>query len=676
MKKNLFFILLCVIGLQDLYAVGIYPILVIETDTTGYVPPMDTTVYNPSVDTTYYEPVDTGEVVTPIQPSKPVIHVPVIREDDNVTEYPHNPVVDEILSSVKPTQQEFTMTIEGDYLRIKGTLFARGYDKHYIHCQILGDSVHLQRFDMDPESTDMILHNVDIRIPGFTADYYHVTLAEQNDVPLYKQYMVMSRSVKREATQKTTEFSITGTKWYSNFHYENLMFGNSKYSNTTICYSIGEDTICNGEIWKSFYQNEVYQGAIREQNGQIWFFPNEENIYGLRKDVPTLLYDFSLQVGDVIYESEYYPGFTKEVSPDCIGPEWDEFDEDFFYPITVKEVREVHGRKVISFDSGLQWIEGIGRISSPFFSAWMAWATDGSSGGEKLYQVVSNGQNIYFNGEFANPELTPWMKEGMIWTQNWGYSDTSDGQFRQIMLKEEVRPGTFTFDWTESMYSIPYDKLQEFNGKVYAYDEYYHRFDLCYDFTLQEGDEVKLLASYDIEDPTRFSFPILCYDTCFVSKVDSVEIDGMKRKRLTLRGDREDVWVEGIGSLSRVFPIDGFDISQSVVYNPSRITCLSNNEESLYLHPDFIDCTTPRVDNITSLIQVCAQVHPIGQTLLCTSPTAVKLEVYTMDAIKVGEAAFTSGEASVKVGKAPATYLCIVTYPDGRRESGKVMITE
>jgi len=291
-----------------------------------------------------------------------------------------------------------------------------------------------------------------------------------------------------------------------------------------------------------------------------------------------------------------------------------------------------------------------------------------------LYQVVSNGQNIYFNGEFANPELTPWMKEGMTWTQNWGYSDTSDGQFRQIMLKEEVRPGTFTFDWTESMYSIPYDKLQEFNGKVYAYDEYYHRFDLCYDFTLQEGDSVKLLASYDIEDPTRFSFPILRYDTCFVSKVDSVEIDGMKRKRLTLTGDREDVWVEGIGSLNRVFPIDGFDISQSVVYNPSRITCLSNNEKSLYLHPDFIDCTTPRVDNIPFLSKEYTRIQINGSTLLCTSSTAVKLEVYTMEAIKVGEANFASGKASVKVKKTPATYLYIVTYPDEWRESGKVMM--
>ena len=141
---------------------------------------------------------DTGTVVTPVIPSKPTVYVPTIHEGDNVTEYPHNPAVDEMLSSVKPAQQEFTMTIEGDYLRIKGLLFARGYDKHYIHCQIIGDSVHLERFDMDPESTDMLPHYVDIRISGFTEDYYHVTLAEQNDVPLYKQYMVMSKKVKRD----------------------------------------------------------------------------------------------------------------------------------------------------------------------------------------------------------------------------------------------------------------------------------------------------------------------------------------------------------------------------------------------------------------------------------------------------------------------------------------------
>ena len=63
-----------------------------------------------------------------------------------------------------------------------------------------------------------------------------------------------------------------------------------------------------------------------------------------------------------------------------------------------------------------------------------------------------------------------------------------------------------------------------------------------------------------------------------------------------------------------------------------------------------------------------------GSTITCTAPTATKLEIYTLDAVKVGETAFANGEATVKVGKVPASYLYIVTYPNGRRESGKVAI--
>ena len=47
-----------------------------------------------------------------------------------------------------------------------------------------------------------------------------------------------------------------------------------------------------------------------------------------------------------------------------------------------------------------------------------------------------------------------------------------------------------------------------------------------------------------------------------------------------------------------------------------------------------------------------------------------------MDAVKVGEADFANGEATVKVDKVPATYLYIVTNPDGRRESGKVVVKD
>lgn len=81
--------------------------------------------------------------------------------------------------------------------------------------------------------------------------------------------------------------------------------------------------------------------------------------------------------------------------------------------------------------------------------------------------------------------------------------------------------------------------------------------------------------------------------------------------------------------------------------------------------------------NLTKIsISENARIRTIESTLLCTSPTAVKLEIYTMDAVKVDGATFINGEALVKVGKAPATYLYIVTYPDGRRESGKVMVKD
>ena len=52
------------------------------------------------------------------------------------------------------------------------------------------------------------------------------------------------------------------------------------------------------------------------------------------------------------------------------------------------------------------------------------------------------------------------------------------------------------------------------------------------------------------------------------------------------------------------------------------------------------------------------------------------LEIYSINGMKVGEARFADGEATVKVGEAPAMYLYIVTYPDGRRESGKARVSE
>ncbi len=90
-----------------------------------------------------------------------------------------------------------------------------------------------------------------------------------------------------------------------------------------------------------------------------------------------------------------------------------------------------------------------------------------------------------------------------------------------------------------------------------------------------------------------------------------------------------------------------------------------------------VEYWTPPTANIDMALRPNkVTIHQTSSAILCMAPDAVKLEVYTMDAVKVGETLFANGTATVKVSKAPAMYLYIVTYRDGRRESGKVVVSK
>ena len=67
-------------------------------------------------------------------------------------------------------------------------------------------------------------------------------------------------------------------------------------------------------------------------------------------------------------------------------------------------------------------------------------------------------------------------------------------------------------------------------------DKYYQNGKLMFDFSLQIGDA--FVTEQNVE--------------CLITNVsDTILMDGLKRKCLTIRhSDREDLWVEGIGSLS------------------------------------------------------------------------------------------------------------------------------
>ena len=201
---------------------------------------------------------------------------------------------------------------------------------------------------------------------------------------------------------------------------------------------------------------------------------------------------------------------------------------------------------------------------------------------------------------------------------------------------------------------------------------------LLYDFNLNVGDE---FCKWIHEGDTT---SITVSEISFVTTTDG---ETFKAMRLSMG---IGWWIEGFGSttsfLYYIFPDAPTCVCGSSLNYAHESTI--HRTVATYKNP-FGDITAVSTafkaddcalgaDAIENVIkeQESAQVHTIGQTILCTSPTATKLEVYTMDAIKVGEAGFANGEASVKVDKVPATYLYIVTYPDGRRESGKVAVKD
>ena len=181
-----------------------------------------------------------------------------------------------------------------------------------------------------------------------------------------------------------------------------------------------------------------------------------------------------------------------------------------------------------------------------------------------------------------------------------------------------------------------------------------------FDFGLKEGE----IFSFWEEDETY----------AIVTHVgDTMLTDGVSRKCLTLRhyhpeweiiAQASDKWIEGIGSLKEGVYNNRFMDSG---YNTTLLNC-TLNENVLYEIEGHKQIVKSEIANKRFHFQL------VNSTLHCTSPDAIKLEVYTMDAQKVGEARFVGGEASVKVSKTSATYLYIVTYPDGRRESGKVAV--
>ena len=194
---------------------------------------------------------------------------------------------------------------------------------------------------------------------------------------------------------------------------------------------------------------------------------------------------------------------------------------------------------------------------------------------------------------------------------------------------------------------------------------------VLYDFGLAKGEEFCKISNNGQS--------ITISDTATITS-----IDGETFNTLHINGNQ---WIEGIGSIHGLLDILWYEQADCDCGTVLNYFC----HDKIYMKTEYknplgnifgqstefkaTDCVLG-AEAVEETLQEKSTVHlqTIGSTLFCTSLHAVKLDVFTLDAVKVGEASFINGEAVVKVNKAPSTYLYIVTYPDGRRESGKVMV--
>jgi len=105
------------------------------------------------------------------------------------------------------------------------------------------------------------------------------------------------------------------------------------------------------------------------------------------------------------------------------------------------------------------------------------------------------------------------------------------------------------------------------NRKIYEYSSYYNRDFLLYDFSLSLGDKLSTDS------------------LCVLSKIDTVEFAGVKRKRYEFSKALKPliVWIEGIGNIANPF-VPGYYANEA-----QKLICVKKDQEVIYDAGSFYD---------------------------------------------------------------------------------------
>ena len=170
-----------------------------------------------------------------------------------------------------------------------------------------------------------------------------------------------------------------------------------------------------------------------------------------------------------------------------------------------------------------------------------------------------------------------------------------------------------------------------------ACDEYYRKDYPLYTFSLSVGDKLNG-----------------CYHDCYVSNIDSIELGGVSRKRITYRdSDCEycqdcDQWIEGMGSINGLF-YGKKKVKTSETSN--NFVCFTLNDELVYLNPMFSECPVTHFNSIPEVKKNSLIVfsNPMNSTVTVQFGQPLKLiQIFNLNGILLCERP-CNGELSVVV---------------------------
>ena len=359
--------------------------------------------------------------------------------------------------------------------------------------------------------------------------------------------------------------------------------------------SVVGDTIIGGEQCYKTYayatMTDLQTGEANYQGNYGFYLEKDRKVYSWESGKWSLLYDFNLEKGDVVFVSNTYKHEVLNVDSITVKGET-------YRRITLKDTYpNIWGYFV---DITVYWVEGIG------CSAGMMKGSDIS--GKCMVSCWENGERIFTGWDFGSvPSYYQFLaKENMTWKMAYKLAvDSEQGDvfqysdlrfqytemfndtisFNRVYSQSRTMDGTEIHSWAPENYSIG-----ETRGRVYQMVEGSTDIFPIMDFTLKVGDELQVYGDV--------TYKVIAVSDTLMGNVPDCHLRHCIYVKDKNSGE-EDCWVEGIGSLK--YGISGI-MSQADGSIPRLLQCAQNGRNLYWCGNEISEASVEWPADMTSRI--------------------------------------------------------------------------